>query len=239
MKEVIACLVDSIAKVAPIVVGAYLAYYFSYKSYRKQKGMEECRKKYLDEGLELCHSELAKVLASVEYNWTIAMNVLRQFRHVSGSSIKLSREDIRESFTPYFPQGFGFEYLDKVNHLIGDDVITRCTFRLLADLNGFMFFLKNDLDIAVEKFLKEPESCKAKPTSEEIAQEYKQALDKEKEKLEQYHALRNYVWKLTEVMRRKELSYETLEKIRCDNDVKEIISAVRDKYKSLLHPNSP
>ncbi len=215
-----------------IVFGAILVYWFGLKTFRKQRSYDEFRKKYVDEGLEALYNELAGAHSAFQINWERAHQLLRLVRdwQIIGYVVDVSRLD--RKFDIYRPRNLAYNYLYKVNYLVGDETITRWTAYFFGELSGMQtFYFQQDLFLNIENFFKIKE--KSKGECKEFYQRQNNKLEQLKKKINGHLKLLDWVGYLTNYIRSLKISCSEIPTLRRKPEIKQIIENIKADFEKI------
>jgi len=158
----------------------------------------------------------------------MALTLLKHVRDWKKEGFQVKPEDITDNFVTYRPTTLGLNYFDKVEKLIGDDIVTKWSFTAFADLNLASFFFNLDLAVSVRKFLQDPENAPA--DGKTISKTFVETLEEHRKKIERHLKLIEYLGELSNHIRFKQISYEVLSKVKEDKEVKEIVKNMKSDF---------
>jgi hypothetical protein len=221
-----------IGGLAGILISAYLAYRFGIKAYRKQKSIEECRKKYVDEGLEALYDELATAYTAFRLNWQRAHQLLRLMRDWDSETFTFDKDKVENKFISYSPRNLALSCFHKVNELLGDDTLGKWSMAFFGELlmqNAIYF--EQEFFINFERFLNTPNKNR-KLCKEAYDRHYKKLSEIQQEIHKKLNLL-DYLGKIISCVRHKQISYETMRKLKEDQEIKNLLDAVRAEFQKI------
>lgn len=213
-----------------ILASALLLYLLGIRAYRRQKSLEECRKKYVEEGLEALYDEVAAAYASFYLNWQRALQLLRLMRDWDSQKFIADPNKIERGFISYSPKSLGIGCFYKVVELLRDDTLRKWSLDFFGEVSTQQtMYFEQEFRLDFESFLntpnKDPDLCKrAYARHYEKLNQISEKIDKKFEFLEHYLA------EIINIVRRKQISYETMSKLKDDQQIKNLLDAIRIEF---------
>ena len=210
----------------PIIISALLVYFFGLRAYKKQKNYEEVRNYYLRNGLEYLHEEISLYFAAFQYNYEVLQAHLKNVRdYLPGAPVTF--KDIKKDLVDYFPRGFAFRAIQRVEALIEDDAITKLTLNLFSYLSSARIAY-DEIYLTIGKIIDHPQLFyKNKSEQQEHYDELNKTIEKKREQIYEKLDLINILDMLINRINEKSFFYTDLillrAKLRKDEEVKKIV----------------
>jgi hypothetical protein len=224
-------MVPLIVQAASIFAAALLAYCLGLRSYKKQKSMEECRKKYIEEGVDALIDDLSRSVATVHRNWAAgvwAANLSKDLPKDEGArkGIVLPR-----LFEQHREAGMGLTFLHRVEDLLGTHTFYDWYFEANADFLGMQLFAALDVDLALRHFVEHPEFYEG--NAEALLGSVHKQLDSFRGRCRRHEGLLEALQELSRTLWASHLDFDEVPSVRNRPKVVEIRKVIETRWANL------
>lgn len=188
---------------------------------QEQREYEIVRKRYLDEGLDELIANVQNALTTYQYNWSVGMSLLKQFRDFKAS---MSRPDAA-TFRPLSFDEMSVRPVHRARLLIGDDVV----WNLVQLLSGFMFSAKFDFeqDLAGGIRMILNDQAQMKVPKEEILEMYHSKLIRIKDEANFFFIFLSLMHNLSTLFEKNRFTFSTVASFSKRTDVQDLVRKLR------------
>ena len=211
-----------------ILLGAFLVSWLGFETYKMQKSVEECREKYLNQGLNALYDEFSKLYANYQLNYEEVKDLLRYVRSYDRSKQpSIKKEDLLISLSGYFPKDFAFPIMNRTQQLLKNDILTRAFLSFLVNVRMATMTYQREIRLYIEMYF---DGQMDNNTRDEQLKDMNDLIAKHDVKVRESFKLFDEIGNLTHVMNYKQISYDTIDEIGEDKKIIEILDAIQNKY---------
>ncbi len=213
-----------------VLLGVYLTYYLGRKAYKERKAVEECRQKYLTEGVDLLKSDLEHMVGAFNRNWVTVLFQLERLGTLPDDQAILARSSLLMEVESFEPPTMGLGPLCRAEELLGMErppeksALRKWHFSALADHSGAREGMVRD----VAQVAKDPSLVAG--SKDRFVKAFKEELEKRRRECQRHELLLGQLTELSSILWQGGISYDNLSSIPCWPRVVEISQAISKGY---------
>ncbi|MFW5884781.1 MAG: hypothetical protein ACOCUF_00915 [Patescibacteria group bacterium] len=214
-----------------VVVGGFLAGYFGFKQYKKQKNLESIDKKYFENFEELIRY-LGEIREKLEHNYSTCLMIARYFRDLKENDfiVWLEKESSYEFslFSSKMPASFFV-----VNYLLNDNKFKLDIEKLFAKFQFVNDYFVSDFIFCVKRFDKAKKNDSTLTKSDYYEKLVDEANKNNQESIVIYYAI-GYLEKILLEIRKMNIdNFDKIENVKNSKKIKNILLEFNEKLETL------
>jgi hypothetical protein len=217
-------LLPSLVQVVGLPVGALLAYHLGLRTYRKQKSMEECRRRYLTEGLDALTKDFGRSLAAAHRNWATAVWLAETLRQVAVNRKLASLLSFPAEVEGFASPTTGLDQLDQVEEPLGTEALRHWFFQADADMTNMRLSMTFRILPLFRAYLGNPGAFSQDPSC--TANHLSEEADKHLHSAKRHEPLLQHLLKLSRELWKAGISFESIHEVQSRPEVLSIREAI-------------